>query len=160
MSFNERNPPLGGVQAVAVGTYSLSSVNDRSALTKKVVRVDDVLPYEPFGFTNCVRHGDVLYLSGISGLDLHGNVDAPDIVGQTRKTFDNISRVLRAGGSDLAHLLQMTSFVVDLDQNGRQYVDTRQELLAEPNYTSATIGVAALMIPGLLLEVQVCASVA
>ena len=35
---------------------------------KEVVRVADVLPYEPFGFTNCVRFQNVLYLSGISAL--------------------------------------------------------------------------------------------
>jgi 2-iminobutanoate/2-iminopropanoate deaminase len=126
---------------------------------KQVVPVDGVLQYEPFGFTNCVRHGDVLWLSGISALDTDGRVIARDIESQTRHTYENIERVLRAGGSSLSDLLQMTSFVVDLPKNGQGYVDTRKQLLREPTYTSATIGVSALMIPGLLLEVQCRAAV-
>jgi len=85
---------------------------------------------------------------------------ADDIESQTRHTFDNIERVLRAGGSSLSDLLQMTSFVVDMPKNGHGYVNTRKQLLPEPTYTSATIGVSALMIPGLLLEVQCRAAVA
>lgn len=30
------------------------------------------MPYEPYGFTNCVRFKDVLYLSGISALMVPG----------------------------------------------------------------------------------------
>ena len=53
----------------------------------------------------------------------------------------------------------MTSFVVDLSRNGQRYVEVRKNLLTRPTYTSATIGVSALMVPGLLLEVQCCAAV-
>ncbi|MBV8653832.1 MAG: RidA family protein, partial [Alphaproteobacteria bacterium] len=35
-------------------------------MNKQVVHAPGVLAYEPFGFTNCVRLADVLYLSGIS----------------------------------------------------------------------------------------------
>jgi hypothetical protein len=52
----------------------------------------------------------------------------------------------------------MTSFVVDLPTNGSGYVAARQKILTRPTYTSATIGVSALMIPGLLLEVQCIAA--
>jgi 2-iminobutanoate/2-iminopropanoate deaminase len=122
-------------------------------MAKSVVPVDGVLQYEPFGFTNCVVFGDVLWLSGISALDTEGRVLGDDIESQTRHTYANIERVLRTGHSSLTNMLQMTSFVVDLPKNGQGYVDTRKQLLPEPTYTSATIGVSALMIPGLLLEV-------
>jgi 2-iminobutanoate/2-iminopropanoate deaminase len=128
-------------------------------MAMQVVPVDGVLQYEPFGFTNCVRHGDVLWLSGISALDANGRVVADDIESQTRYTYENIERVLRAGGSSLSDILQMTSFVVDSPKNGQGYVETRKQVLPEPTYTSATIGVSALMIPGLLLEVQCRAAV-
>lgn len=81
---------------------------------KQVVHTDGVLRYEQFGFTNCVRFGDVLYLSGISALDHEGIVTAAEIEEQAHKTFENIGTVLVAGGSSLGQILQMTSFVVDL----------------------------------------------
>jgi enamine deaminase RidA (YjgF/YER057c/UK114 family) len=126
---------------------------------KQVIQAPGVLPYEPFGFTNCVRYKDVLYLSGISALDPRGQVIGADIEAQTIHTYENIERVLRAGGSDLDQILQMTSFVVDLGKNGKAYVETRGKILTRPTYTSATIGISALMIPGLLLEVQCAAAI-
>jgi len=69
-----------------------------------------------------------------------------------------IQKVLRAAGSDLDQILQMTSFIVDLPANGQGYVAVRKKILTRPTYTSATIGVSALMIPGLLLEVQCTAA--
>ncbi len=125
---------------------------------KQVIPVPGVLPYEPFGFTNCVRLGDVLYLSGISALDPDGKVIGDDIETQTAQTYRNIAQVLRAGGSDLDQILQMTSFVVDLGRNGAGYVAARKKILTQSAYTSATIGIAALMMPGLLLEVQCTAA--
>jgi enamine deaminase RidA (YjgF/YER057c/UK114 family) len=128
------------------------------ARVKQVIQVSGVLPYEPFGFTNCVRFKDVLYLSGISAIDPEGKVVGTDIETQTQETYRNIQKVLRAAGSDLDQILQMTSFVVDLPTNGSGYVAARQKILTRPTYTSATIGVSALMVPGLLLEVQCIAA--
>jgi 2-iminobutanoate/2-iminopropanoate deaminase len=125
-----------------------------------VIATPGVLAYEPYGFTNCVRCGDVLFLSGISALTKDGTVvGAGDIEAQTLTTFENIAAVLAAAGSALDHIVQMTSFVVDLPRNGQAYVTARRRILTAPTYTSATIGVAALMIPGLLLEVQCIAAV-
>ena len=126
---------------------------------KQVIETSGVMPYEQFGFTNCVRFKDVLYLSGIAALDEQGRVVGDDIETQTVRTFQNIERVLRAGGSDLDQILQMTSFVVDLANNGGRYVAARRKILTRPAYTSATIGVSALMGSGLLLEVQCTAAV-
>jgi len=112
---------------------------------KHVIQTTDVLSYEQFGFTNCVRFGDVLYLSGISALDPQGQVLGSDIETQTIHTYRNIERVLRAGGSGLDQILQMTSFVLDLERNGARYVAARQKILTSHTYTSAVIGVSALM---------------
>lgn len=128
-------------------------------MTPIVVPVSGVFPYESFGFTSCVRHGDVLYLSGVASLDAAGHVIGADIEAQTIQTYANIERILAAGGSGLGRILQMTSFVVDLGRNGQGYVATRAKILKQPTYTSAVIGVSALMMTGLLVEVQCCAAV-
>jgi enamine deaminase RidA (YjgF/YER057c/UK114 family) len=127
-------------------------------MVKQVIPVPGVTPYEPFGFTNCVRLADTLYLSGIAALDPEGKVVGGDIEAQTIQTYRNIEQVLRAGGSSLGQILQMTSFVVDLGTNGAGYVAARRKILTQPTYTSATIGISALMVPGLLLEVQCTAA--
>lgn len=117
------------------------------------------LPYEPFGFTNVVRHGDVLYLSGISGIDQDGNTVGDTIEDQTKQAFRNILLVLQAAGADLEDILQMTSYVVDLKTNGTKFVETRKTILTSPTFTSATIGVESLMMDRLLVEIQCTAKV-
>jgi hypothetical protein len=52
----------------------------------------------------------------------------------------------------------MTSFVLDLERNGARYVAARRKILTSHTYTSAVIGASALMMRGLLLEVQCCAA--
>ncbi len=89
---------------------------------QQVIPASGVLQYEQYGFTNCVRFEDVLYLSGISALDPQGRVIGNDIETQAVHTYRNIERVLRAAGSDLGCILQMTSFTVDLEKNGAGYV--------------------------------------
>jgi 2-iminobutanoate/2-iminopropanoate deaminase len=54
---------------------------------KQVIQTSDVMPYEQFGFTNCVRFKDVLYLSGVSALDVQGQGIGDDIETQTVHTF-------------------------------------------------------------------------
>jgi enamine deaminase RidA (YjgF/YER057c/UK114 family) len=102
---------------------------------KQLIPTAGVLQYEPFGFTNCVRYQDVLYLSGISALDLQGRVVGEDIETQTVQTFENIELILRAAGSGLDQILQMTSFVVDLERNGAGYVTARKKILTRGEYT-------------------------
>lgn len=129
-------------------------------MTSTVIATPGVLAYEPYGFTNCVRAGDLLFLSGISALAIDGTVvGADDIETQTQTTFENIATILAAARSRLDRIVHMTSFVVDLPRNGQAYVAARRRILTAPTYTSATIGAAALMIPGLVLEVQCIAAV-
>lgn len=124
---------------------------------KTIVAVPGVRPYESLGFTNCVRVGEMLYLSGVGAVDIDGNLLASDIEQQTVGTFHNIEAILRAAGAELEHIVQMTSFVVELNSNGPRYVETRRRILRSPTFTSATIGVSELLVPGMLLEVQCCA---
>lgn len=129
-------------------------------MPQTVIATPGVLRYEPFGFTNCVRVDDLLFLSGISALTEDGQVvGVGDIDTQTARTYVNIECVLGAAGSRLDRIVQMTSFIVDLPRYGQAYVAARRRILTTPSYTSAVIGVSALMIPGLLLEVQCTATV-
>ena len=100
----------------------------------------------------------MLCLSGISAVDEQGRIVGDDVETDIAKTYRNIKEVLRAAGSGLDQILQMTRFIVDLGRNGQGYVDARKKLVTIPTYTSATIGISALMTRGVLLEVRCCAA--
>lgn len=79
---------------------------------------------QPLPFSNAVRVGDVLYLSGQIGLGADGRL--PDgIEAQTRATMENIGAILRSAGrgwDDVFHCTAMLENMADWPTFNRVYV--------------------------------------
>jgi reactive intermediate/imine deaminase len=95
-------------------------------------------------YSQAVRVGDVVYLSGQIPLDPESmTLVEGDIAAQTRRVFDNLRAVCRAAGSDLSGIAKLTIFLTDLS-----HFATVNEIMAEyftePYPARAAIGVAAL----------------
>ncbi|KTD36070.1 RutC family protein YjgH [Legionella nautarum] len=127
-------------------------------MTKKVIEVPELLSYDKYGFTQCVRYNDLIFVTGQAGEDKNGNLVGKDIESQTRQLFKNIEYALRAANSDLSQILAMTSYIVDMEKNGLAYFTTRKQCMPVSSYTSTSVGVAALANPGLLIEVTCIAA--
>ena len=68
---------------------------------------------QPLPFSEAVRVGDVLYLSGQLGIGADGKL--PDgIEAQTRQAMDNIGAVLKRAGLTHADLFHCTAFLSDM----------------------------------------------
>ncbi len=64
-------------------------------------------------FSDAVRVGDVLYLSGQIGLGAGGKL--PDgIEAQTRQAMDNVGAVLKRAGLDFGDVFHCTAFLSDM----------------------------------------------
>jgi reactive intermediate/imine deaminase len=110
-----------------------------------------------WGFSQAVRVGNVIYLSGAIPTDPDGNLlFEGDIRGQTRQTFENMKAVLAAAGSSLEDLIEMTSYHTDIAD-----LDTMNEVKGEylktnlPAWTA--VGVTGLALPGQMLEIKAIA---
>jgi reactive intermediate/imine deaminase len=95
-------------------------------------------------YSQAVRVGDVIYLSGQIPLDPESmTLVQGDIAAQTRRVFENLRAVCRAAGSDLSGIAKLTIFLTDLS-----HFATVNEIMAEyftePYPARAAIGVAAL----------------
>lgn len=79
---------------------------------------------QPLPFSNAVRVGDVLYLSGQIGLGPDGRL--PDgIEAQSRQTMENIGAILRSAGrgwDDVFHCTAMLDNMADWPAFNRVYV--------------------------------------
>ena len=68
---------------------------------------------QPLPFSEAVRVGDVLYLSGQIGIGADGKV--PDgIEAQTKQAMDNIGEVLKRAGLTYADVFHCTAFLADM----------------------------------------------
>lgn len=105
-------------------------------------------------YTDAVRFGDMLFISGMAPLNEAGNlVGGDDVVAQTRQVFENLRRTLEAAGAGFEDVLKVTVYLTDIDD--RTAINpVRQEYFGEAKPASTLIEISKLAIPGMKVEVE------
>ncbi len=67
-------------------------------------------------FSEAVRVGNMLYLSGQLGRDSSGKMAQGGIVAETRQTMENIKATLERYGSSLDHVIKVTVMLADMTE--------------------------------------------
>ena len=94
-------------------------------------------------YSQAVRAGDTLYLSGQIGLDPQTGQLVDGIESQIRRVFENLKAVAEAAGGSLADAVKLTVYLTDLAHFAR--VNEIMSAYFEPPYPArAAVGVAAL----------------
>ncbi len=108
-------------------------------------------------YTDAVRAGDLLFVSGCVPVDGGGRlVGGDDVVAQARQVFANVGAILEAGGATFADVVKVTVYVIDI--NDRMSINpVRREVFGETRPASTLVEVSALAIPGAKLEVEAVA---
>jgi reactive intermediate/imine deaminase len=103
-------------------------------------------------YSQGVRAGDTLYLSGQIGLDPATMQVAEGIEGQTHRVFRNLAAVAAAAGMSLDHAVRMTVYLTDLAHFARVN-EIMAQYVKEPYPARAAVGVAGLP-RGALVEID------
>ena len=126
--------------------------------TRQEIRVEGAS--EPIShYTDAVRFGDLLFVSGIAPFDSEGEVVGEgDVVAQARQVLQNLLDALRTVGADMSDVLKVTVFLMDI--NDRQAINpVRQEFFGEARPASTLIEVSALADPKMLVEIEAVAGI-
>jgi 2-iminobutanoate/2-iminopropanoate deaminase len=108
-------------------------------------------------YTHGWRIANTVYVAGQLALDKGGKLVGPNDIGaQTRQIFGNMRRVLEAGGASLRDVVKITVFVTDIRYR-EGYGEVRQEFFRADPPASTLVQVAALAIPGALIEIEAVA---
>lgn len=131
----------------------------------------DSAPKPVGAYPHARRVGDLLYLSGVGprqpgtneipGGPIHDQQGNPlnyDIKAQTQAVVDNISRILEEAGSSIDKVLDVTSFLVDMDRDFQGYNEVWAETLGKVGPTRTTLAIRALPTP-IAVEMKVIASI-
>lgn len=94
-------------------------------------------------YSQAVRVGDTVYLSGQIGLDPSTMQMVDGIDAQIVRVFDNLKAVAEAAGGSLANVVKINIYLTDL-ANFAKVNETMAQYFAEPYPARAAIGVAAL----------------
>lgn len=110
--------------------------------------------YQRWQYSQAVRVGDTIWVSGQVGMDKTG--PAEGIEAQSRIALESLKRVLEEAGASLEDVVELVTYhtnMADLAGFGK----VRAEFFPS-NYPAWTaVGVQALAVPGVLLEVKATA---
>ncbi len=109
-----------------------------------------------------VRGAKTIYVSGQVPLDASGAlVGAGDYRAQTEQVYENLKLALAAAGATFADVVKQTTYVVNYQPEHRAMIaEVRLRYVSRENPPASTlVGVQALAMPGMLVEVEVIAVV-
>jgi reactive intermediate/imine deaminase len=94
-------------------------------------------------YSQAVRAGDTVYLSGQIGLDPKSGQLVDGIDAQIVRVFDNLTAVAEAAGGSLADVVKLNVFLTDLG-NFAKVNETMARYFQQPYPARAAVGVASL----------------
>lgn len=118
-------------------------------------------PAGPYSHVARIDFGDgaLLFVSGQVAVDDEGAiVGKGDIEAQSRRIFEIFDALLTAHGATFADVMNIRTYLVDMDQR-LGYGAVRAQYLQGTPPTSTTVEVSRLFLPDALLEVELVATV-
>ncbi len=109
-------------------------------------------------YSQAMRCGDTVYLSGQIGLDPATMQMVDGIEAQIERVFENLKAVAAAAGADLNHAVRVTVYLTDLSHFARVN-EIMARYFKQPYPARAAIGVASLP-RGALVEIDAILSLA
>jgi 2-iminobutanoate/2-iminopropanoate deaminase len=125
-------------------------------MSREELRVDG-LPEPISHYTDAVRAGDLLFVSGIVAVDAEGAlVGGSDVVAQAEQVFALLGRVLAAAGAAPGDVVKVTLYLLDKDDRPR-INPVRQRFFGTARPASTLVEVSGLAVAGAKLEVDAVA---
>ncbi len=109
---------------------------------------------QPETWSNCKVVGDQIFVSGmVSGYQDGEIAGGNDMYMQSRLIFEKIQHLMTAAGGVMADIAKVTIFVTDITQREEVW-RARREFFSGDFPCSTLVEVAALAVPGLLVEIE------
>lgn len=109
-------------------------------------------------YTDAVRAGGLLFVSGVVPVDGEGRVvGGDDVAEQARQVFRNMGDVLAAAGCGFEDVVKVTVFLTDVKD--RPLINpVRQEVFGQARPASTLVEISRLAVPGAKIEVEAVAA--
>ena len=108
-------------------------------------------------FSQGVKAGKTIYVSGKTARDEHGNMVSDDFEAQTVQSFENVKLTLEAAGASLSDVVKCTVYLKDINNLGK-FREIRNRYFTPPRPASTAVEVSGL-VPGAIVEIDAIAVV-
>jgi enamine deaminase RidA (YjgF/YER057c/UK114 family) len=99
--------------------------------------------YDQLQYAPAVRAGDFIYLSGVVAT-LGEEESADNITPAVNRAFDEIDMILKEAGTDWNHVVDVTSYITNIDANLLPLWAVKAERVPAPYPAWTAIGVSSL----------------
>ena len=125
-------------------------------MNRREIRIDGLA--DPIShYTDAVVAGDLLFVSGLVGVDRHGAlVGGDDVAAQARQVFANMRAVLDEAGCRFEDVVKVTVYLTDVDDRPK-INPVRQEVFGSIRPASTLVEVSRLAVPGAKVEIDAVA---
>ena len=114
----------------------------------------------PLGhYAQAVRFGNLLFVTGCTGVTADGQVVADGVVEQTRQVFRNLQAILAAVGASFSDVLKVTTYLTDVS-DAPLINPVHQEVFGRTRPASTLVQISALAVAGAKIEIDLVAGLA
>ncbi len=137
---------------------------------EKDVIVSENAPAAVGAYPHARRVGNFLFLSGVGPRqpitneipggpirDMDGNPLDYDIKAQTQACIDNVNAILQSSGANLDDVIDVTSFLINMDRDFKGYNEVYAENFSSIQATRTTLEISALPTP-IAVEMKIIAN--
>jgi enamine deaminase RidA (YjgF/YER057c/UK114 family) len=124
----------------------------------------DVPEYKTIKIAHAIvtKGGNTLRMSGYPALGPNGIIGKGDMRVQTLQALEYVKRTVEAGGATWDDIIHMTFYYTDREKWHREAISARVEFFQKHSKTGllpciTSVGVASLMHPDMLIEVEATA---
>lgn len=129
---------------IAIAAFALIHATSGASAQKQVIIPESLKDsYDNFRFAPAVRAGDMVYLSGVVARLKDDETDA-DIKPAVIRAFEEIEMILKASGGDWSDVVDVTSYLTDLNKYVGPMWAVKQERVPAPYPAWTAIGVSQL----------------
>ncbi|MCP2164474.1 RidA family protein [Goodfellowiella coeruleoviolacea] len=115
----------------------------------------DVPAESDFGYSQAIRSGELIHVSGQLAFDEAGEFrHAGDFAAQLAQTHANMDKVLDHYGATRNQVVAQTLYVVDLGRHAAATAEGNLRYFGDHRPTSTVVGVTELTLPGQVVEIS------
>ena len=129
--------------------------------TTKKERVISPVVAEPSAklWSNCVRVGNIVYISGMTSRAVDQiTIEGADEYQQAKIIFGKIRSLMEAAGGTMDDIVKMTIYLTEIENN-KQVWKAREEFFTNDFPSCTLVEVSALATPAILVEINATAHI-